>query len=639
MEPAELLRPRDAGVAADKPPARPRHEGDLRFKKQLSTRWFSPGVLAQSGMRVVLSGAFGQFLDKRELQASADAEPLTYQLDQPEVWVDFVADTGDGFDSTYTVAWLAAQKELNPEGAGRALPRGELVILGGDEVYPVGDADAYEQRFVGPFRASLPWTWSPHPELFALAGNHDWYDGLTAFMRIFCQGKWIGGRRTRQTRSYFAIELPHRWWLWGIDIQLDSYIDEPQLRYFEDVVRDRLKPGDRVVLCTATPAWVDTKADARGFKNLAFLESRLIRPAGAKLMLSVSGDDHHYAHFVSADGTHKVTAGGGGAFLHPTHELSDEIEIQINPSDEKTRQSFTQTTCYPDKRASRRLAWGALALPLRNPSFMIVPGLVYLLLGWSSHFSLRAFGESRDLDDAANSFGWADVVLGLVRNPVSIALLLVFTGGLIAFAKPPKKWSENPTRLVAKVVLGLVHLVMHLAVFLLLAQAAVDIALALFDDGLWFLVTLLLLTGVLGGVLGGVTTGLYLALANAIPRLDAHGNETFSAMRLTTYKNFLRMHLDADGVLHVYPIGVRRACKQWALDPDNGDDSASWLAPATDADEPAPHLIEAPFDIDGRRPGGSADPPWKRPDGEQDQPQVLPLREPESEDDENVRAP
>src|SRR5262249_16787115 len=156
-------------------------------------------------------------------------------------------------------------------------------------------------------------------------GNHDWYDGLTAFMRIFCQKKWIGGRKTRQSRSYFAIEMPHRWWLWGIDIQLDSYIDEPQLRYFESVVT-RMKPGARVILCTARRSWVATKADPRGWKNLAFLENRLIRPSGAHLMLSLSGDEHHYVHFVGTDGTHKVTAGGGGAFLHPTHTIDDTIE-------------------------------------------------------------------------------------------------------------------------------------------------------------------------------------------------------------------------------------------------------------------------------------------------------------------------
>ncbi len=50
--------------------------------------------------------------------------------------------------------------------------------------------------------------------MLALAGNHDWYDGLTTFLRLFCVGRPIGGWRTEQTRSYFAARLPHDWWGW-----------------------------------------------------------------------------------------------------------------------------------------------------------------------------------------------------------------------------------------------------------------------------------------------------------------------------------------------------------------------------------------------------------------------------------------
>src|SRR5947209_10383658 len=191
MAASEELRPRDQAVDVG-PPARPRSERDVRFERQLSTRWFSPGVLASAGLRVVLSSAFGEFLDKRELQASLDAEPLEHEAEAGEMWLDFIADSGDGFEPTYTVAWLASQAELDIPGAGRLLPRGSLLVLGGDEVYPVGDPDAYENKFVGPFRAALPWT-ENSPDLYAIGGNHDWYDGLTSFMRIFCQKKWIGG--------------------------------------------------------------------------------------------------------------------------------------------------------------------------------------------------------------------------------------------------------------------------------------------------------------------------------------------------------------------------------------------------------------------------------------------------------------
>src|SRR6185312_14356891 len=95
------------------------------------------------------------------------------------------------------------------------------------------------------------------PALYALPGNHDWYDGLTAFLRVFArrEGTTIGAWRTAQSRSYFALRLPRRWWLLAIDAQEGAYLDDPQLEYFREVARE-IRPGDRVILCTPHPAWV-----------------------------------------------------------------------------------------------------------------------------------------------------------------------------------------------------------------------------------------------------------------------------------------------------------------------------------------------------------------------------------------------
>ena len=58
--------------------------------------------------------------------------------------------------------------------------------------------------------AALPYLEGAPPDMYALPGNHDWYDGLTSFMRLFCQGGWVGAWRTRQRRSYFAVKLPSK---------------------------------------------------------------------------------------------------------------------------------------------------------------------------------------------------------------------------------------------------------------------------------------------------------------------------------------------------------------------------------------------------------------------------------------------
>ncbi|MGH2394606.1 MAG: hypothetical protein ACRDGH_14150, partial [Candidatus Limnocylindria bacterium] len=84
--------------------------------------------------------------------------------------------------------------------------------------------------------------------------------------------------------------------------------------------------------------------------------------------------------------------------------------------------------------------------------------------------------------------------------------------------------------------------------------------------------------------------------------LRAHGNEAFSAMSLTHHKNFLRLHIDAEGQLTIYPIGLDRSNHDWTYDADAATSDASWLAPV--AGRLRPRLIEEPIVIapPGRRP-------------------------------------
>ncbi len=595
MEHRNERRPRDEAVSSEEP-ARPASLDELRFKRQKPVQWFSPGVLGTSALRVAITSAFGEYLDKRELQGSIEAGPLLHHADENEIWIDYISDTGDGFAPTYSVAWLAAREKLVVEGV--ELPRANVVVFGGDEVYPIGGTDEYENRFIGPYEASLPWLPDGNPEMYFVAGNHDWYDGLTAFIRSFCQGGWIGARRTRQTRSYFALRLPHRWWLWGLDIQFETYIDEPQLEYFEQVVK-LMHEGDRVILCTAVPSWTHVVADERAFYKLGYVEEHLIGRAKAKLMLTLSGDSHHYARCLSNPrGMHKLTAGGGGAFLHGTNDLHEHLELHLDKDPRVKPQAFDLGACYPDQGTSRSLALGAVTLPLKNPMFVVVPAVMYLLLGWSVEFGLRAFpGRLSRLDQPGEAFRWLDGLVGLGRNPMSVLLVLGLFGAVYGFAKPPDKWVRK--KVGTKAAMGVAHTVLHLLAFITSIWLAVHVCRALDLLGAGFTAGLLALLAILGAVLGSLVLGAYLAFCCAV--LKAHGNEAFSAMCRTDYKNFLRLHIDAEGVLNVYPLGLRKATKNWWLDPNNKAE-ASWLAPASEDDAPKAHFIETPFTIDGRTP-------------------------------------
>src|SRR5207253_2712653 len=132
-----------------------------------------------------------------------------------EIWFDYVADTGDGWNSTYAIAYHLTQPSLDlnahaPEDG--KTKRGEILIFGGDQVYPSADRATYQKRLVVPYQSALAKSKPPQPFLFATPGNHDWYDSLVAFTRLFCATDPFAGWLTRQTRSYFALRLPHKWW-------------------------------------------------------------------------------------------------------------------------------------------------------------------------------------------------------------------------------------------------------------------------------------------------------------------------------------------------------------------------------------------------------------------------------------------
>jgi len=227
-------------------PPRPRSMDpqEIGFTPQRMVGWLAPLLLLSTGLRALLAILFGAYLDKRELQNSLDGEWFDHSATADgEMWLDYVADLGDGFHSTYSVAWLLAQQHLTLDGD--ELPRGRLLLMGGDQVYPLASGDGYESRMKGPYRAALPEppAGEPRPTLFALPGNHDWYDGLTAFLRLFARRKdgHIGGWRTQQRRSYFAVKLPGDWWLFAMDEQFGAYIDDPQLLYFEKAARLRIR--------------------------------------------------------------------------------------------------------------------------------------------------------------------------------------------------------------------------------------------------------------------------------------------------------------------------------------------------------------------------------------------------------------
>jgi hypothetical protein len=539
------------------PPTRPKDLAELEFERREMVRWLDPAVLADAALRVVLSSVFGAYADKRETQRLTEEPVHDYSAAGDPFWLDFVADLGDGFAPTYAMACLLGRETLDLGGSIGETPRGRVLVMGGDEVYPTATREEYEDRFRGPYTAALPWVPpADAPHLFAIPGNHDWYDGLTNFGRFFCSGRSIGGWQTVQRRSYFGLKLPHRWWLLAIDIQLDTYIDDPQLDYFRGL---GMQPGDRAILVTGKPSWTKVesgkplKHQPDSYKNLRYFQDQAI-PEGVSVPVTITGDLHHYCRYYADDGTQLITAGGGGAYLFPTHTQKPELEI---PKAEGGATAYRcEQSLFPSRAESRRLIWKACGLTLHAPRLFVVFALVYALFALSLYWVLH------------DRLPW---LVGAILP----GLLLV--GGLIVYSAFEKTW--------AKLLAGLVHGGLHLV----LAGAAPRVLEWAGADGWGWAAAAVAIAALLGFTLGGVVFGLYLIATHK--HAPKHANEVLACQGIPDFKNFLRLRIDERG-LTIYPVGVRKVPRDWELDPDNPDPSAPWLRP-TDL-ELAVELIEDP---------------------------------------------
>ena len=67
------------------------------------------------------------------------------------------------------------------------LPRGDMLVFGGDISYPVATADEIYKRLVLPWNEQLRKAGASSRKrvLLGVPGNHDWYDGLDGFGRLF----------------------------------------------------------------------------------------------------------------------------------------------------------------------------------------------------------------------------------------------------------------------------------------------------------------------------------------------------------------------------------------------------------------------------------------------------------------------
>ncbi len=285
-----------------------------------------------------------------------------------------VGDTGEQDASQYAVAPYLTAAALASDPYGRS-HRPEFLQIVSDVIYPAGDINEYVNGFYIPYRDFKK-------PIYALPGNHDWYDGLDGFMYHFCGAEplppehfratevrpatrlasllWRRGtapererlNRWRDSRGwerdatkavqpapYFALDLGDLM-LVCIDTGVSGAIDDEQGRWLLRVSALRKQK----ILLTGKPIYVDgayhpgeiswktNKREASGPEPHKFQTvDDVVRHEKFGYVAAIGGDVHNYQRYpirLQEQGRtiYYLVSGGGGAYLSPTHRIGPLAE-------------------------------------------------------------------------------------------------------------------------------------------------------------------------------------------------------------------------------------------------------------------------------------------------------------------------
>ncbi len=286
------------------------------------------------------------------------------------------------------------------------LPRGSFLFVGGDTAYHIADTASLKERFQTPFNCAAsdidPEQLEERRPIYGIPANHDYYDALDGFNRQFCrpigqenkqsfssdpkdpQLGLLGFERT-QTASYVALKLPFDWRLWGLDSQGGEMDKRQQAFFISTFCPDLINNGElfdknkteqnaktlsakapkKLIIATPEPSTVfgkwakDDSSLVKTFKQLGLEPSFLKDKNGTldegKCRLDISGDIHHYERYWGSTDKDSaptnyasVVAGGGGAFLHPSHtDVNALTRRQQYPSRADSHTTITRAILKP----------------------------------------------------------------------------------------------------------------------------------------------------------------------------------------------------------------------------------------------------------------------------------------------------
>ncbi|MFC4508210.1 MULTISPECIES: metallophosphoesterase family protein [Streptomyces] len=310
--------------------------------------WLNPRMLwaARNGVLASWFGdptgrTRGRWVAQREA-AGAPADKVIRRSDPDRFSFMVIGDTGEGDDPQYAVVpgFLKMSQDTS------------FAVLASDVIYPVGAADDYGTKFFRPYR-------DYRAPIYAIPGNHDWYEDLGGFMRVFCDdapplpaepaprpltrarlrsllwhrprqgdGQHLAEvRKSRSAAAQLAVQ-PGPYWaidagpvrIIGIDTGLLGTLDAGQGAWLREVSQ-----GPRPkILVTGSPLYVDGEHHPCAIEGGGTVDD-IVRAPEHHYVAAIGGDIHNYQRYPVrlADGRtlQYVVSGGGGAFMHATHTI------------------------------------------------------------------------------------------------------------------------------------------------------------------------------------------------------------------------------------------------------------------------------------------------------------------------------
>jgi hypothetical protein len=277
-----------------------------------------------------------------------------------------MGDTGEGDSSQMVVV-----DKFLKEGAGTS-----FTVIASDVVYPSGRSHEYREKFYVPYR-NYP------GDIYAVPGNHDWYDELVGFMVHFCDNTFhrsdterltvdleklkmlriIRCNKFLQPNMYFYIDTKYVRLIF-VDTGIKGRIGGSQRDWLEKVSSDvEDKPK---ILISGKPIFANGEFN-ESLRDLNDIVNHF------NYRLVIAGDTHNYQKYrvpVAASGKKKtvwhLVNGGAGAYLTRTHKIPEAKDMKFPPDLNIQLQSEPlDFECYPDRKTSSDLygSWLLSKLP------------------------------------------------------------------------------------------------------------------------------------------------------------------------------------------------------------------------------------------------------------------------------------